>query len=303
MSEIKVIVNPASAHGLTGKNWPHISTKLESLVGSFSYEFTNARGHATEIARKFLQQGGVWIISVGGDGTLNEIANAFFKDKKNLYPNSVFSVINTGTGGDFIKSIKSRFHSTDFLGKKDEKFTDHKLDVIQMDCKTGIRYFINMASFGLGGQVVDRINRYKFLKILGGKASYYIITLLTLLLYKNKRIDLKVDGQSLNRQVQNIAIANGIFQGGGMKMAPDAILNDGLMEIILFENLNFFETIFLSKKIYSGEHIFHKKIKTFKAKIFEIQGEYNIPFDLDGETWGYSPANLSVIPSAIKIRI
>lgn len=303
MKTVKAIINPKSAHGQTEKNWSKISARLEAAIGPFSFEFTQSKGHATEICRKFLTEGGKWVISIGGDGTLNETINGFFNDKKNIFPDRVFSVVSTGTGSDFAKSVRDLFEVPDLLDKQDKKFTDHNIDAVRVTCGPESRYFANIASYGLGAIAVDHINRWQFLKVLGGKAGYYLITVFTLLMQKNNLTEIRLNEKSLQVKIQNIAIANGIYQGGGMKMAPKALLDDGLLDVILFEDLGFWETLFLSKKIYAGEHIRHKKIRCFKSKKVEIKSPKKIPIELDGESFGFAPAVFEVLPSAIKIRV
>ena len=303
-NKIKVIVNPASARGNTAKLWPELQKALQQKIGKFDMDFTKRQGHATEITRESLKQGYSWIISVGGDGTLNEVINGFFVGGKNIYSKACFSVIGTGTGGDFKKSLQKLYDISDLLKREGDSFIEKNIDVGRIVSPYGERYFINITSIGMGGLVVELINRDKILKIFGGKIAYYVYTLFTLLTFQNKVLSIVLDkNQIVNVPVKNMAVANGRYQGGGMLMAPDADMEDGLFDIIIFGDMGIWETLMLTGKIYTGEHIHHKKVQVFRAKIIDIKYKGHLPLDVDGEKFASTPALISVLPKSLKIRM
>jgi len=304
MRKIKVIVNPVSARGTTSKIWPDLKGTLHKKIGSFDVSFTEGIGHGIELARQSLEAGYTWILAVGGDGTLNEVINGFFYKGKNQYPRAAVSAIGTGTGGDFSKTVKSMYGFSSILHRPNERFTDYMIDVGRLSCFEGERYFINMASIGLGGLVVKRINHDKLFKLLGGKIAYYAYTLITLLTFQNKVLRVVLNGkENIDTPIKNIAVANGMFQGGGMLMAPDAKPDDGSLDAIMFGDMNIQEMLLLTGKIYKGEHIHHKKIQCHQIQKLEVKYAGYLPLDVDGENFGSTPVVIECVKKALRLRV
>ena len=180
-------------------------------------------GEATSLTRQALSEGAELIVCVGGDGTLNEVVNGFMGKHGPLRPETMLGFIPRGTGSDFIKTvpipkainrgldvIKCSHARTIDLGRL--QYRDHNGHLSQ-------RYFHNVASFGLGGEVDARVNRGR--KVFGGFISFIWATLISILIYNKKRIHLRVDDSFDGKVISwNIAVANGQYHGGGMWIAP-----------------------------------------------------------------------------------
>lgn len=302
----KIIVNPNSANCTTKKRWPAIEKNLRKVLGEFAVEFTAGPNTATGLTRQALRQGFEMVVGIGGDGTVNEIVNGFFENNAPINPAAVFGIIERGTGCDFIKTVgisKEETSAIEILrGRKTRRIDVGKFSFVDHQGKTALRYFANITSFGMGGEVDKRVNRAS--KALGGKLSFLRAALATFLTYKNKKVRLKIDDFfDEERTIMNIAVANGQFFGAGMQVAPQAKLNDGLFDIIIMGDFNLLEAIPNLSKIYKGEHLGHPKVESYRGKKVIATSDEIVLLDVDGEQPGQLPATFEIIPHALNIKI
>ena len=231
----KVIVNPESNRGRTRKRWGEIREGLRHFVREFKFEFTEQPLHATDIARQAIKDGTELVIGVGGDGTMNEIANGFYEDRRIINPEATLGVVPSGTGCDLVRSLNIPAGLKGAL----QVITDApsvRMDVgrVRYTSNSGAeeeRFFLNIADFGLGGEVVREVTERR----LRRKATSYVRCLVTTMArYRNKSVRIRIDGRDLPDGEYLIgAVANGKIFGKGMKVAPGAELDDGLFDAVL----------------------------------------------------------------------
>ena len=303
----QVIVNPESNKGRTRRRWAQIKEALNTFLKEFKYEFTEKPSQAIDISRAAIREGSEFIVGVGGDGTINEIANGFFDGRSIINPNTVMGIVPSGTGCDFMRSL----HIPSNLKKAMQVITQApspSIDVGRASFQTHRgsneeRYFLNVADFGFGGEVLERMNQNRDKR----KASSYLkSTLATFFHYKNKRIKLKVDGEEIPRGEYLIgAISNGRIFGKGMKIAPNARLDDELFDIILVKGMKVWEFLRNVWKIYAGTHLSHPKISFIQGKKIEAIPEdpdEDILIEIDGEQVGKLPATFEIVPKSISVK-
>jgi YegS/Rv2252/BmrU family lipid kinase len=303
-----VIVNPNSANGSTGKKWPEIREALMEHIGSFEEKFTDATGHATDLVREGLRSGAGRIISVGGDGTNNEVVNGFFDGTAPLRKEAVLGFVPRGTGGDLRKTLgigKELKSCLPVLARGHTRAID--LGAVEFEDHRGKRVrrlFVNITSFGIGGLVDKKVNESS--KALGGKTSFFIGTLKALFAYKNKLVRLKVSSgaetaldESL--RINNVAVANGQFFGGGMWVAPDARMDDGLFDVVILGDMSKSDVIFKASRIYKGTHLALEKVKMVRGSRVEAACDEEVLIDMDGEQPGRLPITLDILPRAIQL--
>jgi len=298
------VVNPNSSNGSTGRDWKHIEKEIKKYFDKYDYEFTKSHGDAERITREALIRGEKFIVSVGGDGTNNEVVNGFFKNKENISPDSVMGIVNRGTGGDLRKTLGLPKEWTDcikFLKEKVKKTVDvGYIEYTGMNDDKGNKYFINITSFGIGGYADDVVNNTT--KLFGGKVSFFLGILRATLTYKNKYMEIFVDGKFIDKgKFYNIAVANGKYFGGGMKVAPNAEMDDGLFDIIIMKDLSLFKIASLTKYIYRGEHLKKDKIDFLKGKVIEVKSHEKALIDMDGEMPGKVPLKIEIIPNKLNL--
>jgi YegS/Rv2252/BmrU family lipid kinase len=304
--KIVFIVNPNAAMGSTGREWPRIKALAKDRLGPFQTSFTSGPGDASRLTRSALQGGAELIVCVGGDGTLNEVVNGFIGEDGPIQPDAMLGMIPRGTGCDFIKTA----HIPKELEKALEVLKDFHsewIDLGRLILKDhaghhAMRYFHNVTSFGLGGEVDDRVNRTT--KVFGGFVSFIWATLVSILIYDKKFIHLKVD-DNFNQRVLclNVAVANGQYHGGGMWVAPEAAMDDGMFHVTVIGDFALPEVFLNLPKLYNGRIIQLKKVKTLVGKRIEAYSNQRVLLDVDGEQLGHLPVVIDIVPRVLSFIV
>jgi diacylglycerol kinase (ATP) len=300
-----VVVNPVSANGTTFKRWPEIAASFKREGLSFVYSLTERPGHATEITRRYLSEGYDLIISVGGDGTVNEVVNGFFVNGNMVGNNAALSFISTGTGRDLGRTIGMPTDTDDAIRhilKSPLRPVDvGKVTYVDNHGKKAVRYFINVAGLGLDGDIAVRVNRTS--KALGGFISFLWGTVITLLLYKNQNMTISIDEKQIcDEPITIIVIGNGCYFGGGMYVAPNALIDDGFFDIIILENLSKVELLINLPKVYRGSHLSHPRINSFRGKKVKVSAYGSVLLELDGEQPGRAPVEIELLEKALQLK-
>jgi YegS/Rv2252/BmrU family lipid kinase len=305
-----VIVNPKSQGGRLGKRWPEIA---ETLTRSFPYDVvhTSCPGDATVLTREALGKGAERIVAIGGDGTINEVTNGFFVDGKPIAPDASLGIVPFGTGGDFRRTLELPAEPAAaarvLVANHKKKIDIGKLELTGHDGKPLLRMFINIASFGVSGHL-DRMINEGGKKL--GRIGYFTTGVRATLSYKNQRVQLRFDGDAGDRvevTAYNVAVANGKFFGGGMKIAPDAEVDDGKFDVTVVGDLGVMQLMTgFARQVYSGAHLKTKGISVRRAKVVEaepIDPTEKVEFDVDGEHLGRLPARFEVMPQALWLVV
>ncbi len=303
----QVIVNPESDRGRTKKRWEHIKEALKFFLKEFKYEFTEKPFQAAEISRAAIKEGSELIVGVGGDGTMNEISNGFFENKKIINPKVALGIVPSGTGCDFSGSLNipsGLKNALRVITQASSSMIDiGKIRFRDYSNKKHERFFLNIADFGIGGEVLNKMN----LKMAKRKTSSYLRSAVTTLItYKSKRVRIKIDNMQIPFNEYLIgAISNGKIFGKGMKIAPYAKLDDGLFDVVLVESMKLLEFCRNILKIYSGSHLSHPKVSLIRGKKIEItpeSSEKDVLIEADGELIGKLPATFEIIPQSFLVK-
>lgn len=302
--KIVFIVNPHSGNGTTGREWSRIRAAAEARLGAFTSSLTSGPGDATRIARSHLLDGADVVVCVGGDGTLNEVINGFMDQDGPIRKDAILGFIPNGTGCDFVRTAaipRGIEESLDTIRNGHPRLIDlgrlRYRDHHDVPCT---RYFHNITSFGIGGEVVERVNRTT--KAFGPFISFIWATLITLLLYGKKTIRLKVDGRyDEEMKIWNVAVANGQYHGGGMQVAPKAVLNDGLFHITVIGDLNLAGALRHLPKLYNGNIHKIREVSFLTGEKVEAYSEQSVLLDVDGEQPGRLPVFIDVMPSVLYV--
>ncbi len=305
LAKAALVVNPVSANGLTRKRWPEIASAFEKEGLPYVYSFTEAPGHATELTLRYLKEGYKLVVSVGGDGTANEVINGFFTDKEAAPRDRAFGYISTGTGGDLGRTIgtpRGILEAVQHLVRCPPRPVDvGRVTFINNFGKEEIRYFINVAGLGLDGDIVDRVNRTS--KALGGFFSFLWGTVVSLLLYQNQNMAITVDDKMVvDEPITFVAIGNGCYFGGGMKVAPNALMDDGFFDIIILQNLSKIKLLLNLHRVYRGTHLTHPLITSLQGRKITVNSKGTALLNLDGEQPGRAPAEIELLPQAINLK-
>ena len=304
------IVNPHAGSAKSRKKTSAVIQAIrEQCPGEFKVAETEYSGHATALAKEATQAAYSALLSLGGDGTHNEVLNGLMKqDGQARNPDLALGVVNAGTGGDFVRFLYGKRPPEEIarsLASAKPKAVDIGQCTFQdFEGRLQSRLFLNIASFGLSGEVVHQMKNSSLR--FGGQFSYLLNTIRALTQYRSSEIRISIDdGPKISRKVQTTAVANGQYFGGGMKIAPESDIQDGILDVIAVEDMPFLSTLIASPSLYTGAHLSHPRVHTSRA--VKVEAETLNPegppirVELDGEQPGFLPATFKVIPSALKL--
>ncbi len=307
-ASVRVILNPSAGAGSTGRKIPILEAAFKRHNISYEFAQTERRGHATELAAKAIHDGVDAIAIVGGDGTLNEVVQAYIDGAGKPISGPDLAMIPSGTGGDFKRTLGLSGNLEEAVAKlagSEKRSVD--LGVIAFrkprEGEPKVRAFANIASFGLAGSIVKAVDNLKW---LGGRVGFLATTLQELAKYENAAVRVRVDGELFYEgPVVNVIMANGRYFGGGMKIAPAAELGDGLLDVVVIGDLSKMRSLGFAKKIYDGTHIGEPGIFTCRGSFIEADPVHpwlRIPCETDGEQPGVVPLSAQLHASALTFR-
>jgi diacylglycerol kinase (ATP) len=303
-----IVINPAAAAGETGKKVSEILALLERHLGrDYTLFLTGRPGEATKSVRWAVTAGAKLVVAVGGDGTFQEVVNGFFSEGVPLNPDCCLGVINAGTGAGFAQSfgLPPDIEAQAALVAHGQA---RRIDIGRAVYANGgdrpeERYFLNECQAGIGGIVVRKVEaRNKKNKRLGGRLAFAITTLAAALSYPNRAMSVEVDGRPAGtHNMVAVIMANGNRMAGGMRLAPQARLDDGLLDILFIHGQSVGERLRNFPRIYSGKHTDKPGFSYFRAQTVSITSEEKTDFEADGELWGSLPCRVEVLPAALRV--
>jgi diacylglycerol kinase (ATP) len=304
-----VVVNPRSANGRTRADWPKIKPELEKLFPLMQVAQSHARGETARLVRAALRDGHLDVIAVGGDGTINEAVNGFFENGAPVSPDAVFGFVSSGNDCDFRRTfgIKPGYEAgLDRL----KQSRIHRLDVGHVSCLSPLgepvsRYFVNVASFGLSGRVAARLNRARLANLFGRRLAFVFHAGLALLGWRSQRVRLITDANYDEiAGITNVAVANGRWFAGGLKVAPAAEPGDGKFDIAVMGGAPRRRLMQALRTLRGGgtDPVFRlvRAAKLVAAPTVETHGAVEV--ETDGESVGLLPATFQILPGAINLR-
>ena len=303
-----VIVNPQAGNGRTEKIWPNIESALEKSIGSFEVLQTTCRGDATDLSRRILKEDAARIVAVGGDGHLNEVLNGFIENDLPVNAESRLSFVMTGTGCDFQRSLgisgKWQAAVAKLKDAKVRKIDVGKVTYTAADKTQKIRYFDNIASFGLSGAVDHCLEHSRLRNYLGGSPLFLWATIKTVFTHPNQSIRFRIDDGPEEEICSRLGLlANGRYFGGAMHAAPEAELDDGLLDLLMLKEISVAKFLWHLPKIYKGTHLKIPEIFFQKVRKFTAESSEQVILDIDGESPGYLAATFEVLPKILNLQI
>ncbi len=303
-----VIVNPQAGNGSTEKIWPNIESALEKSIGSFEVLQTTCRGDATDLSRRILKEDAARIVAVGGDGHLNEVLNGFIENDLPVNAESRLSFVMTGTGCDFQRSLsisgKWQNAVAELKDAKVRKIDVGKVTYTAADKTQKIRYFDNIASFGLSGAVDHCLEHSRLRDYLGGSPLFLWATIKTVFTHPNQSIRFRIDDGPEEEICSRLGLlANGRYFGGAMHAAPEAELDDGLLDLLMLKEISVAKFLWHLPKIYKGIHLKIPEIFFQKVRKFTAESSEQVILDIDGESPGNLAATFEVLPKILNLQI
>jgi diacylglycerol kinase (ATP) len=293
------VVNPASANGSTGKRWPEMAHRAAAVGLRGDTLMSDGPGGVREQARRAAANGAGLVVVVGGDGTVNEAVNGLAGTEAEL------GIIPMGTGTDFVRTfrIPTKLEAAlDVLTEGQTRTIDvGKAEYRAWDGRDASAYFANMASAGMSGAVAQRANATS--KALGGRVSFLWATLAVFARWQNSDVSVEADGERREGRMLDVVVANCQYLGGGMRMCPEAVPDDGLFDVLVIGDITKRDLAVTLPKVYRGTHLPHPKAEALRARTVTVDAPAPLPIELDGEQPGTTPVRFEIVPGALRLRV
>jgi diacylglycerol kinase (ATP) len=291
MTRALVVVNPVAGRGRARGIWARAADGQHESLEGVECLATDHPGHARQFAREAAVRGVERVIAVGGDGTVSEVAGGLAGS------DACLGIIPAGTGNDFARALG--------LPTSPHQALRVALDGPARSVDLGAIHagdqqvsFVNVAGCGFDAEVVRRTTGPR----VGGALPYLLGVVRTLAAFRPRPMRLLMDGRKLERSALGIAVAIAPSYGGGMRIAPGAVLDDGLFDVCLIGDVNPLQILGLLPRLYRGTHITHPAVEMFRCR--ELIVEPLTPTDVccqaDGELLGRIPATFSLRPNGLR---
>ncbi|MBU6162255.1 MAG: diacylglycerol kinase family lipid kinase [Myxococcales bacterium] len=298
-----LIINPAAAAGRAGRELPQVAAQVREVLGhDITVMKTERSGHATELARRAVLEGYTRVLSLGGDGTHGQVATGLMSVRHQGVP--VLTTLPFGTGGDFSRLMngpRTLRNALERMNGPVALIDGGECELVTVRGTTETVGFLNIASFGLAGMVDRLVNESR--KRFGGKAAFASASVRAFLQYQPPRVTIRCDGNVMfDGWLSNVAVANGRFFGGGMMIAPEALVNDGMFDVTAIAHSSLVQSLPVLARTYGGTHIGHRLVSSARAAIVQVDvHERHAWADIDGEPLGEGPVTVRVLPQVLRV--
>lgn len=301
MSKYSFIFNPRAGKGIALRLRERLYKAVKAQTSDFEFVQTEAPSDATKLARR---SSSTIVVAIGGDGTVQEVANGILGTEK------VLGIIPAGSGNDFIKSVR--------VPRRLDQAVEclFQENVAQVDIgrvewykynqtirgNPSSSFFVNGLGIGFDAAVADRTRRISF---ASGTLLYFIAVLQTLGRYKSPEFTTSVDGRENKSRNLLIAVGNGICAGGGFYLTPDAKVDDSLLDLCLIEDMSVPRILGLMPQVMKGKHRDNKAVTFDRGKQIKVSANGPFAVHADGEIIGNDVAELKieVIPKALNVIV
>jgi diacylglycerol kinase (ATP) len=302
-----IILNPAAGNGRAGAR----RSELEELLARATREHggdsghppvewriveTRVSGETIDLAAKAVQEGADIVAAAGGDGTCGEVAQGIVGTGARL------GVLPMGSGNDFARMLG--LHSSELSQAVQALFTGvlRPIDLgrtqtnhDQLECNL----FATIAGCGFDAVATQRA--LQGFRLFHGRAGYFAAVICSIFTYRSPNMTVTVDGESTELKGMLCSVCNTRSYGGGMKVAPDALIDDGLFDICLLRDASILEFLMAFPRVYKGTHVTHPKVQMMRGKVVEVVTDPPLPVLIDGEVIGKSPVTFTMLPKALEV--
>lgn len=283
-----IIVNPLGGKGKSLKALKTAEKIFAERGVEYTVHNTEYAGHATELARELSRKPEAKILVFGGDGSFNEVLNGIEN-----FENVTLGIVPCGTGNDFVRAsghpIKIK-EAIDLILKDNVGYIDY-IDV-------GSRRCLNVAGAGMD---VDVLLRYAAMKAFRGKLKYYASLIDTLIHVKWHKLRLTIDGKTMDKSVFMIGVGNGTCIGGGMPICPDAKVDDGLLSVVIVNEMKKSRIPVELPGFLSGKHVKKDYTEVYSAKEVTVEVLDDGKIELDGEVIDDKILECKVVHNVLKV--
>ena len=288
------LINPNSGKKKSLKIFKSIQPLLNKKSIDYDFFETQYKGHAIDLIQKNNLKQYDGIIIIGGDGTFHEVVNGLMLRKDNI--NIPIGIIPGGSGNSFLYDLNDKNPLSVF--KDILLFKKRSIDVIKIQTKDEIIYSINLVGWGLVTDIGKSAEKFRWL----GTSRYTLVSLTEIIKNKERHATLLINNQKKEKKFTFIIACNTKYVGKGMFMAPDAEIDDGLLDLIVVKG-NLSRTVLFKTlpKLFKGTHITDPNVEYYQVSRFSLKTKNEDLLNIDGELKGTSPINVEVLHNAIEV--
>ena len=301
-----VIVNPAAGNGRGLDEFPHISNLLREARIPYEPVFTEHKFHATELTVTAMKEGYRRLIVVGGDGTLHEVVNGLFIQQTVPPAEVLLAVVAVGTGNDWMRTFGFSARPNEAVQAiAGERSFLHDVGVVSYEEAhyRQQRYFVNVAGVGFDAFVVRKLTHLQ-MKGHAGRWRKRFATVRAFFRYKSTGVKVWVDDRLVyNNLLLSMAIGICKYNAGGYQQLPEAVADDGMLDLSLIRPVHFWHILFRLRYLFNGGFYRIRHILQERGSRIRIESSPEVSVEVDGELLGETPLEFSVLPKAIRMVV
>jgi diacylglycerol kinase family enzyme len=305
----RFIMNPHSGRGRRETKLSLTRKYFEKKIGSFDLVMTRDRDDIVLQTRIALKAGYDQIVALGGDGTVNGIVNGFFEKGSLINPEACLVITKWGTGSDYYKTVMAGSFVSDWKSL----VTEHRIRSVDLGSiifseqtskkSTPVepiqKFFINMSSVGISAAAAQMKNRSP--RWVPQSVGYLVPALTAFIRYPSRPVRITRDTDTINATMMALFIGKGLYAGGGMKLGGGVAVDDGLLDVKLFERMKLGVGLKRFPRLFSGRFEDIEEIKRFTSRTLRIESDFKIPVECDGEIYGSTDIEVRVAHQAIRV--
>lgn len=301
-----VIVNPIAGSGKGLDDYPLISKLLRDNNIKCEAVFTEHKCHATELTVSAIDAGFRHIIVIGGDGTLHEVVNGIYIQKSAAPEDVTIAMISVGTGNDWIRMLGIPRRYSEAIRAIREGYTFLQ-DVASVEYEEShyrqVRYMANVAGIGFDAAVIRRLQNQNTKKHLG-KTSYLWSLVRSFFSHKSTGVKIWVDDKLIfNDLLFSMAIGVGKYNGGGIQQLPEAVADDGLLDITIIKPLHWWNIVFRIRRLFNGTIYSIGHVQYAQGEKIRVESTPEAPLEVDGELLGGTPIELKARHREVRVIV
>jgi diacylglycerol kinase (ATP) len=291
--DLVVVANPAAGHGRAGRLIGKVTTALHRLRLPHEIRVSESGPDVERLAREAAEGGAKIVAALGGDGTVSLTANGI------LGTGAALAALPAGTGDDFAKGIGAGKLDAAVELLANPKTVD--LDVIEVTTGADKRSFLNIAGAGFDSEVNETANGMTV--NLGATGTYVAALLKTLSRFSPASFTIQVDDERMELDAMLVEVGSGRWTGGGMKVLPDAVMNDGLLDVCVVEALSKPAFLRAFPRVFVGSHTTHPRVRMRRGSRVQVEANRRVLVYADGELVGSLPAIFEIHPAALPVVV
>ena len=290
---VVVVVNPTAGRGRAATSIGRVATRLDALGVDHRIRVAESAQDLERLARAAAEEGAEMVAVLGGDGSAGAAANGVVGTRTAL------AVLPAGTGDDFARAIgASKLEAAaDLLAAPDIR----EVDVLRVTAGAQERRVINIAGAGFDSEVNEAANAMSVR--LGATGTYVAAVLTTLRRFVPARYEIAVDDERIATEAMLVVVGNGRSYGGGMRVLPDASIDDGLLDVCIVRKLSAPAFLRAFPRVFRGTHVRHPKVTMRRGRRVTVEADRRIQVYGDGERIGSLPAIFEIEPGTLRLVV